>query len=66
MLVRELIHSPPEILFFSENMQSATEKFEKSGSWNLPLLENKQYQGFVSKAKIFNGYHKKLERQKEG
>ena len=36
------------------------EKFEKSGTWNLPVMENNQYQGFVSKAKIFNAYRKKL------
>ena len=30
--VRQLMHSPPEILFSSKNMQSAMEKFEKSGT----------------------------------
>ncbi len=63
--VRQLIPSPPKILFSTENMQSAMEKFEKSGAWNLPVVENNQYQGFVSKAKIFNAYRKKLQRQKE-
>ena len=63
--VRQLIPSPPKILFSTENMQSAMEKFEKSGAWNLPVMENNQYQGFVSKAKIFNAYRKKLQRQKE-
>ena len=58
--VRQLMHSPPEILFSTENMQSAMEMFEKSGTWNLPVMENNQYQGFVSKAKIFNAYRKKL------
>ena len=63
--VRQLIPSPPKILFSTENMQSAMEKFEKSGAWNLPVVENNQYKGFVSKAKIFNAYRKKLQRQKE-
>ena len=63
--VRQLIPSPPKILFSTENMQSAMEKFEKSRAWNLPVVENNQYQGFVSKAKIFNAYRKKLQRQKE-
>jgi len=56
---------PPEILFSSENMQSAMEKFEKSEAWNLPVVENNSYLGFVSKAKIFTTYRKKLQRQKE-
>ena len=63
--VRQLMHSPPEILFSAENMQSAMEKFERSGAWNLPVVENNKYLGFVSKAKIFNAYRKKLQRQKE-
>lgn len=57
--------NPPEILFSSENMQSAMENFEKSGAWNLPVVENNTYLGFVSKAKIFTTYRKKLQRQKE-
>lgn len=65
VIVRQLMHSPPEILLSTENMQSAMEKFERCGAWNLPVVENKQYLGFVSKAKIFNAYRKKLQRQKE-
>lgn len=63
--VKQLMHSPPEVLFSSEDMQSAMEKFERSGAWNLPVIENNKYLGFVSKAKIFNAYRKKLQRQKE-
>lgn len=63
--VKQLMHSPPEILFSTENMQSAMEKFERSGAWNLPVIEDGRYLGFVSKAKIFNAYRKKLQRQKE-
>jgi CIC family chloride channel protein len=65
VLVKQLMHSPPEILFSTDNMQSAMEKFEQSGAWNLPVMEDGQYLGFVSKAKIFNAYRKKLQRQKE-
>ena len=46
--VRQLMHSPPEILFSTENMQSAMEKLEKSRAWNLPVVENNQYQGFLT------------------
>ena len=45
------MHSPLEILFSTENMQSAMEKFERSRAWNLPLIENNTYLGFVFKAK---------------
>ncbi|MFL0683700.1 CIC family chloride channel protein [Algoriphagus aquaeductus] len=65
VLIRQLMHSPPEILFSTENMQSAMEKFERSGAWNLPVLEENKYLGFVSKARIFNAYRKRLIRQKQ-
>lgn len=63
--IRQLMHSPPEILLSTENMQSAMEKFERSGAWNLPVLDENRYLGFVSKARIFNAYRKKLIRQKQ-
>ena len=62
--IRDLMHNPPEILLATENMQKAMEKFESSGAWNLPVIENGRYLGFVSKSRIFNAYRKKLIRQK--
>lgn len=64
VFIRDLMHSPPEILLATENMQKAMEKFESSGAWNLPVIENGKYLGFVSKSRIFNAYRKKLIRQK--
>lgn len=66
VLIRELMHSPPEILLVTEKMQLAMERFESSGAWNLPVVENGKYLGFVSKSRIFNTYRKKLIRQKSG
>ena len=62
--IREIMHSPPEILLATENMQLVMEKFEKSGAWNLPVIMDNQYIGFVSKSRIFNAYRKKLIRDK--
>ncbi len=63
--IRDIMHSPPEILLATENMQKAMEKFESSGAWNLPVIENGIYLGFVSKSRIFNAYRKRLIRQKQ-
>jgi CIC family chloride channel protein len=59
------MYSTPKIIFSRENMQLDMEKHERSGAGNLPVVENNTYLGFVSKAKIFNAYRKKLQRQKE-
>jgi CIC family chloride channel protein len=65
VLIKELMHSPPEILLATENMQKAMEKFEQSGAWNLPVIEDGKYLGFVSKSRIFNAYRKRLIKQKQ-
>jgi len=64
VIVRQIMHSPPEILLDTDNMQSAMEKFERSGAWNLPVIQNGRYLGFVSKSRIFNTYRKRLISQK--
>ena len=35
-------------------------KFETSGAWNLPVLDDGKYVGFVSKSKLFSAYRKLL------
>ena len=58
--VQTLMTIPPADVQPHENMQSVMSKFEKSGAWNLPVIENGQYKGFLSKSRIFNTYRKKL------
>jgi len=64
VLIKDLMHSPPEVLLATENMQSVMDKFEKSGAWNLPVINDERYLGFISKSRIFNAYRKKLIRQR--
>ena len=61
--VKSLMHSPPESVSSYESMLSVMGKFEKTGAWNLPVIDNEKYVGFVSKSRIFNAYRKKLIRQ---
>ncbi len=63
MQVKSLMHQPPASVSSHENMQIVMQKFEKSAAWNLPVIDNGQYVGFVSKSRIFNAYRKKLIRQ---
>ncbi len=63
LLVQTLMHNPPNQVTPQENMQSVMSKFETTGAWNLPVIENGKYIGFVSKSRIFNSYRKKLVRQ---
>jgi CIC family chloride channel protein len=63
--ISQLMHSPPEVIFPNENMQSVMQKFESSGAWNLPVVEEGRYLGFISKSRIFNAYRKRLIRQNQ-
>lgn len=54
--VSDLMISPPAIVDMNENMDSVMKKFQKTKAWNLPVTENGQYRGFLSKSKIFNEY----------
>ena len=63
VVVRTIMNTPPASVTSRENMQSVMDKFEKTGAWNLPVIDQGQYVGFVSKSRIFNAYRNKLVRQ---
>lgn len=61
VLVYELMQRPIEYVFIEERMESVMEKFERTGAWNLPVLdEGFHYVGFVSKSRILSVYREQL------
>ena len=58
--VSQLMTQPPARVDFNDPMEKVMQKFEKSGAWNLPVVKEGKYVGFVSKSKIFNTYRKVL------
>lgn len=63
IIIKTIMHSPPEYILESDNMNTVMQKFERTEAWNLPLIEDGKYVGFISKSRIFNAYRKKLQRQ---
>lgn len=61
VFVKDLMHDPPAILHLHEHMEMVMEKFEFHQAWNLPVVENEKYMGFVSKSAIFNHYRQRLQ-----
>ena len=59
-LVHQLMSSAPEHISIKDNMEEVMNKFETSGAWNLPVLDDGKYVGFVSKSKLFSAYRKLL------
>jgi CIC family chloride channel protein len=59
--VSELLTPAPAKIEAGETMDAVMDKFEKTGAWNLPVVENKKYIGFLSKSKIFSSYRHLLQ-----
>lgn len=60
IMVKELMRRPPTIIEVSESMDEVMKKFDKTGSWNLPVTNDGKYLGFISKSNIFNKYRSQL------
>ncbi len=60
LFVRDFMVPPSDFVMLNDNMESVMEKFKSTGLWNLPVIENNRYLGFVSRANVFNVYRKKL------
>lgn len=58
--VEELMEEPLAVVHKGESMESVMKKFEDTRAWNLPVLKDGVYEGFVSKANIFSLYRKEL------
>jgi len=61
ILISELVSTVPALIEVNETMESVMDKFEKTGAWNLPVVENGKYIGFLSKSKIFSAYRNLLQ-----
>lgn len=61
--IRALMQKPPASLSLQEKMQSVMNKFEMTQAWNLPVLDDGKYHGFISKSRIFSAYRTKLKQQ---
>lgn len=60
-LVRDLMHDPPATVDITEKMDSVMDKFEYHQAWNLPVLQDGKYLGFLSKSAIFSHYREYLQ-----
>ena len=59
-LVSNLMILPPSYISYKDTMKNVIEKFETSGAWNLPVIDNAKYIGMVSKSKLFSAYRNLL------
>jgi CIC family chloride channel protein len=60
VLVEQLMKNSPTQVSPGENMHSVMKKFDNTGLWNLPVVEDGQYVGFVSKSSLLTKYRSRL------
>ncbi len=58
--MRDLMTIPPSYIDKKENIETVMDAFRKTGAWNLPVLDNGYYVGFISKSRIYSTYRELL------
>ncbi|MFS4466449.1 chloride channel protein [Maribacter sp. 2210JD10-5] len=53
-------HAPEHIFYDQDSMRKVMQKFQDSGAWNLPVIKDGKYEGFVSKSKLLTAYRREL------
>src|SRR6056297_318159 len=60
VLVDELMYMPSPVVSPQESMEQVAQKFQSTKHYNLPVLDNGKYVGFVSRANVFSAYRRLL------
>ncbi len=61
VLATDVMQTPPSTIELkSDKMADVMRKFQDSGAWNLPVLKDGKYEGFVSKSKLLTAYRREL------
>lgn len=58
--VSDFMKLAPAIIFHDDSVEDVMNKFKESGAWNLPVVEDEKYVGFISKSKLLSVYRNKL------
>ncbi len=52
--------APDVIIYETDTTKQVMKKFQDTGAWNLPVIKNQMYYGFISKSKLLTAYRRKL------
>lgn len=63
--VKNLMIMPVFTVDPDESMEEVVNKFQKSGKFNLAVVKDGKYRGFISRAKVFSRYRKMLQHLSE-
>lgn len=61
VLATDVMQTPPSIIDLdTDKMADVMKKFQDSGAWNLPVVKDGKYEGFISKSKLLTAYRREL------
>ena len=59
--VSDYMIQPPDYIYYeSDDMKTIMKKFQNTSAWNLPVIKNSTYYGFISKSKLLTSYRRQL------
>ena len=59
--IGSIMHAAPEYIYLeSDSAKAVMRKFQESAAWNLPVIKNGKYHGFISKSKLLTAYRRML------
>ena len=58
--IKDLMYMPEYFIDPNDSMDIVAKKFESSGRYNLAVIEDGKYIGFISRAKVFTHYRKQI------
>lgn len=61
VLVKDLMYMPEHYISPNDSMETVAEKFETSRRYNLAVIDQGKYLGFISRAVVFSKYRKTLQ-----
>ncbi|WP_303925422.1 chloride channel protein [Draconibacterium sediminis] len=61
VMVKDLMFMPEFFISSKDNMETVAKKFETSNRYNLAVIDDGKYLGFISRAVVFSNYRKTLE-----
>lgn len=65
VFIRNLMAKSPISISPGESMEDVALKFHQSSDFNIPVLSNGQYVGFISRARLFSSYRQLLKKWSE-
>lgn len=58
--IKDLMYMPRHYVSPRDSMEEVAEKFESSGRFNLAVIDNGKYVGFISRARVFSDYRENI------